>query len=103
MRLLTSIGFSSTSKPAMLAVPAVGGRKHVRTRIVVVFPAPFGPRNPTICPFSTSKEILSTATVRAYRLVRPSTLIILKVPEQTNLFPFWAQRKRAEFWRQMDY
>src|SRR5437016_10609103 len=78
MRFLTCIGCSSTSNPATLAVPSVGGRKQVRTRIVVVFPAPFGPRKPTICPFSTSKEMLSTATVRAYRLVRPSTLIILQ-------------------------
>src|SRR3974390_1024360 len=81
MRFLTSMGFSRTSKPATLAEPEVGGRKQVRTRIVVVFPAPFGPRKPTICPFSTSKEILSTATVRAYRFVRPSTLIIFCVPE----------------------
>src|SRR5438874_9458280 len=77
MRFLTSRGFSSTSKPATLALPSVGGRKQVSTRIVVVLPAPLGPRKPTICPFSTSKEILSTATVRAYRLVRPSTLIIV--------------------------
>src|SRR5208283_3453866 len=80
MRRFTSMGCSCTSKPATVAVPAVGGRKHVRTRIVVVFPAPLGPRKPTICPFSTSKEMLSTATVRAYRLVRPSTLIIWLVP-----------------------
>src|SRR5690242_10961069 len=76
MRFFTSNGCSSTSKPATVALPAVGGRKHVSTRMVVVFPAPLGPRNPTIWPFSTSKEILSTATVRAYRLVNPSTLII---------------------------
>ena len=44
--------------------------------MVVVFPAPFGPKKPTMPPFSTSNEMLSTATVRAYRLVRPSTLII---------------------------
>src|SRR5579871_2554488 len=77
MRFLTSIGWSITSNPATVALPAEGGRKQVRTRIVVVFPAPFGPRKPTICPFSTSKEMLSTAIVRAYRLVRPSTFIIL--------------------------
>src|SRR5215813_9247527 len=88
MRFLTSSGFSSTSKPAMLALPVVGGRKHVRTRIVVVFPAPFGPRKPTICPFSTSKEISSTATVRAYRFVRPSTLIIL-LSQKLRILPWW--------------
>src|SRR5437762_11221912 len=80
MRFLTSIGCSCTSNPAMVALPEVGGRKHVSTRIVVVLPAPLGPRKPTICPFSTSKEMSFTATVRAYRFVRPSTLIILIVP-----------------------
>src|SRR5690242_15310385 len=86
MRFLTSKGCSRTSKPATLAEPAVGGRKQVRTRIVVVFPAPFGPRKPTICPFSTSKEILSTAIVRAYRLVRPSTFIIL-LSQELRILP----------------
>src|SRR5581483_9651765 len=81
MRFLTSIGCSSTSNPATVALPEVGGKKHVSTRIVVVLPAPLGPRKPTICPFSTSKEMLSTATVRAYRLVRPSTFIILLTQE----------------------
>src|SRR5579872_438572 len=85
MRFLTSIGCSSTSKPATVALPDVGGRKQVSTRIVVVFPAPLGPRKPTICPFSTSKEMLSTATVRAYRLVRPSTLIIFYSQKMTDV------------------
>src|SRR5580698_1971249 len=76
MRRLTSMGLSSTSKPATVTEPALGGRKQVSTRMVVVLPAPLGPRKPTICPFSTSKEILSTASLRAYRLVSPSTLII---------------------------
>jgi len=30
--------------------------KQERIRMVVVFPAPFGPRNPTMPPFSTEKE-----------------------------------------------
>src|SRR5450759_4201773 len=76
MRFLTSIGFSRTSKPATVAVPSVGGKKHVRMRIVVVFPAPFGPRKPTICPFWTWNEMLLTAMLRAYLLVRPVTVII---------------------------
>jgi hypothetical protein len=29
--------------------------------MVVDFPAPFGPKNPNICPFSIEKEILLTA------------------------------------------
>src|SRR5579863_4492984 len=76
MRFLTSKDCSRTSKPATLAFPSVGGRKQVRTRIVVVFPAPFFPRNPTISPLPTLKEMFLTATLRAYRLVRPSTFII---------------------------
>src|SRR6201996_7670920 len=77
MFLRTSSDCSRTSKPATLALPEVGGRKQVRTRIVVVFPAPFLPRKPTISPLPTSKEIFLTATWLAYRLVRPSTLIII--------------------------
>src|SRR5712691_9570031 len=76
MRFLTSSGCSRTSNPATLADPEEGGRKQVNTRMVVVLPAPLGPRNPTMPPFSTSNEMLSTATVRAYLLVSPSTLII---------------------------
>ena len=41
-------GCSRTSKPATEAVPEEGERKQVRMRMVVVFPAPLGPRNPTI-------------------------------------------------------
>src|SRR3954447_4381937 len=91
------MGCSITSYPATFAVPLVGGKKHVKTRIVVVFPAPFGPRKPTIYPFSTSKEMLSTATLRAYRLVRPSTLIILCLPrsERHAWLPFRRKREHS--------
>src|SRR5215468_8475750 len=67
---------SSTSNPATVALPAEGGRKQVSMRMVVVLPAPLGPRNPTICPLATSKEIWSTAIVRAYLLVSSFTVII---------------------------
>src|SRR5579871_3525846 len=76
IRLFTSIGCSRTSNPATVAVPEEGGRKHVRMRMVVVLPAPFGPRKPTIWPFGTSKEMPSTARLCAYLLVRPLTVII---------------------------
>src|SRR5215468_1103689 len=61
----------------MFALPSVGGRKQVSMRMVVVLPAPLGPRNPTIWPFSTENEMWSTAVVRAYLLVRSETLIIV--------------------------
>src|SRR6266852_4104253 len=76
MRFFTSRDCSRTSNPATVAVPDVGGRKHVSMRMVVVLPAPLGPRNPTICPLWTSKEMWSTAVWRAYLLVRSVTVII---------------------------
>src|SRR5512134_1492497 len=45
-------------------------------RMVVVLPAPFGPRKPRTSPFSTRNETPSTAVVRPYLLVRLSTSII---------------------------
>src|ERR1700677_3584537 len=52
----TSMDSLATSKPATRAVPEVAGIKPVRMRMVVVFPAPFGPRNPRISPLFTAKE-----------------------------------------------
>src|SRR5512145_3170579 len=45
-------------------------------RMVVVLPAPLGPRKPTISPRLTSNERLSTAVFLPYCLVRLATLII---------------------------
>src|SRR5215471_9956018 len=44
--------------------------------MVVVLPAPFGPRNPVIRPGSTVKDSWSTASLSPYRLVRPRASII---------------------------
>ncbi len=61
MRRLTSSGCSKTSKPATFTEPLVGGRTPVMVRMVVVLPAPLGPRKPTISPFSTLKLTSWTA------------------------------------------
>jgi hypothetical protein len=45
----------------MRAVPEVGESVVVRMEIVVVLPAPFGPRNVKNSPASTPKETPSTA------------------------------------------
>jgi hypothetical protein len=45
-------------------------------RIVVVLPAPFGPRKPVTVPGSRAKETSSTTVLSAYRLVRPVTVIM---------------------------
>ena len=42
-------------------------------RTVVVFPAPFGPRNPNTSPWPTSKETSSKATRSPKRLLRLRT------------------------------
>ena len=49
------------SYPSTVTVPAVAGIYPVTTRIVVVLPAPLGPKNPQAWPGSTVKEISSTA------------------------------------------
>ena len=63
MRRLVSMGWVDTSLPPSRTSPSVAPRLPVMIRIVVVLPAPFGPRNPTTCPAATSKEALSTASV----------------------------------------
>src|SRR5580700_6260352 len=52
--------------------------KLERIRIVVLLPAPLGPRNPTISPLPTSKDMLLIAVSPAYFLVRFSTLITVR-------------------------
>ena len=58
---LTSSSSLTTSKPATLTSPEVGLASVVRTLMVVLLPAPFGPRKPKNSPFSTWNEIPSTA------------------------------------------
>ncbi len=66
----------------MRAVPLVGASRQVNMRMVVVLPAPFGPRNPKIRPRGTVSERLSTATTSPphveNRLVRFSISIMLR-------------------------
>src|SRR3989475_4721718 len=51
------------SCPSTVARPDVGGRRVVSILIVVVFPAPFGPRNPNTSERAMSNETRSTATL----------------------------------------
>jgi len=60
-----SSGFLATSNPFTEALPDVGVNRPHNMRITVDFPAPLGPRNPKISPFSTARETSSTATKRA--------------------------------------
>ena len=66
------------SCPSRRQRPPVGRTRPRRQRIVVVLPAPFGPRNPNTPPCGTARSRPSTATVlrprtRRYSLRSPST------------------------------
>jgi hypothetical protein len=61
------------SKPSINAVPDVGFVSPVSMRIVVVFPAPLGPRKPNISPFLILKLKLLTAVILPKRLTKFET------------------------------
>ena len=65
-------------RPLTVTVPAVGRSRPRIIRMVVVLPAPFGPRKPVIFPGSTRKDRPSTAVVPPYRLVRRDASIMSK-------------------------
>ena len=54
--------------------------------MVVVFPAPFGPRNPRISPWLTEKPMPSTAARSPYLLVTPATSIMMPRPMDPAVF-----------------
>jgi hypothetical protein len=49
--------------PSTVRLPEVFGETQAIIFMVVVFPAPFGPRNPKTSPFRTEKAIPFTATI----------------------------------------
>ena len=63
----------------MVVLPWVGGVSPTMTRMVVVLPAPLGPRNPVTRPGWQTKSMLSTAVNAPYFLVSPSTLIMTPI------------------------
>src|SRR5438067_6799636 len=73
--LRTAAGSLRTSTPAIRTRPDVGASVVVRMEMVVVLPAPLGPRRAKNSPGPTPKLMLSTALCRAprYRLTRRST------------------------------
>ena len=57
------------STPSIFTNPEVGSDRPARMRIVVVFPAPFGPRKPKISPGATVRLSRSTAVKSPYFFV----------------------------------
>src|ERR1700749_2096066 len=70
-----SSGAATTSKPATSAVPEVGLVSVQSMLIVVVLPAPLGPRKPKTSPVSTSKSTPLTASKSPNDLRRSLTVI----------------------------
>ena len=60
--------------PGIVASPSVGSASPSTTRIVVVLPAPLGPRNPVTRPRGTANDNPSTAVTSPNRFVRPRDL-----------------------------
>src|ERR1700730_11067454 len=57
-------------RPSNSMLPEVGGARPISIRIVVVLPAPLGPRNPKKQPRGTSRSSPSTAALVPYTLRR---------------------------------
>src|SRR5947209_6053967 len=73
MRWRAPTGSSAMSTPSTTTLPVVGRRYPVMTRMVVVFPAPLGPRSPSTSPCSTSKLTSAMAWVLPKRRPTPTT------------------------------
>src|SRR3989304_7821630 len=92
------------SNPATVALPSVGFCRHDSIEIVVVLPAPFGPRNPNISPCWMAKLPPRTADsgLPGYCLTNlfASTIfgifvlriLILTSPQIANLLFQWRRR-----------
>src|SRR5512137_2901458 len=77
MILLTATWSASMSRPSIVAVPEVLLIRVVSILIVVLLPAPFGPRKPNISPFITENVMPSTARMSdPYTFFRSFTEII---------------------------
>src|SRR2546430_10743243 len=67
----------------MVARPEVGSARPSSSRMVVDFPAPFGPRNPVMRPGASSKDRSLTAVTVPYRLASASTaMVLMAVPPE---------------------
>ena len=71
-RVITEARAPPASAPRSVHRPVDGLMRPNRQRIVVVLPAPFGPRNPNTPPWGTAMSSPSTASVRPPRTLRYS-------------------------------
>src|SRR5205823_13874480 len=81
IRCFTCIGSRRTLNPATYASPSVMSVRQVSNLIIVVLPAPFGPRRPKTVSEATFRVTWSTAVSLPYTFVRFSVTIALSVIE----------------------
>src|SRR4051795_11025470 len=74
-RRRTASASRTTSWPSTYAVPSSGSISVASIRIVVVLPAPFGPRNPYTVPVGTARSTPQTARVSPNDFARPDASI----------------------------
>ena len=81
----TNSGSLTGSWPAINSLPSVGASTVVSILIVVVvLPAPLGPRKPKMTPASTAKEMWSTAVKPSKRLTRSRASMIAAITFTDN-------------------
>src|SRR3954464_5317448 len=83
----------------MVTLPAVGLMRPTSMRMVVVFPAPLGPRKPKISPCCSSKETLSTMVFRPMifvRLVAVRVVVIAGTLSRQRRSPQRSQRPQRK-------
>src|SRR5438309_8023400 len=91
-RLRTSFWPAFGSRPSSSMEPLVGLSKVVSILMVVVFPAPLGPRNAKISPSSTSNETSLTAVKEPKVFTRLRTRIIRVTSNLQTIDLFFAGR-----------
>src|SRR5688572_27936444 len=102
MRRIAVRSDAGTGLPKSRAVPDVAATRPSKQRIVVVFPDPFGPRNPNTPPSGTDRSRPATATDdfprnRGYTLRSPSTSMTAFMHGQTCDSPARVTRVRVSF------
>src|SRR5688572_15947741 len=89
---LACCGSCSTSCPPRITCPELALKIPIITRIVVVLPAPLGPRKPKISPGATSMFRLSTAASRPYCLRKLIMRIMAELIYSTAMSPVNGRR-----------
>src|ERR1700761_293878 len=97
IRRRISTPFSGVSaSPATRAEPDVGAISVPSVRTVVVFPAPFGPRNPNTSPWPISKDTSENATRSPKRLLSSCTASAGAVPPGITRWTLAAERAQID-------